>query len=136
MTKSVTKEKNKGGCPLKFKTVEELETKIDEYFASDDARIQLGEGESVFAPTVSGLAMYLDIDRKTLTNYAHRGEFFPTIKKARARIEQHLEQRLYGNNVTGVIFNLKNNYGWADKVETEVTTVEKKPIPIGVQDAS
>jgi hypothetical protein len=26
---------------------------------------------------------------------------------------------LYGNTVTGVIFNLKNNFGWKDKNEVE-----------------
>jgi len=47
-----------------------------------------------------------------------------------------LEQKLYGNAVTGVIFNLKNNFGWQDKTEQEVTTKELTPIPIGVKDAS
>jgi len=117
MSKTVT-EKNKGGKPLKFGTVEELQTKVDAYFESKDAYI-ITEDKTIFAPTVSGLALFLDVDRKTITNYANRDEYFPTIKRARARIEQHLEQRLYGNNVTGVIFNLKNNYGWSDRQESE-----------------
>lgn len=107
------------GRPLAFETVEELEKKVEDYFSSPDAFIDKGEGNLEFAPTISGLAMFLDVDRKTIVNYSRKQDYFPTIKKARSRIEQHLEQRLYGNNVTGVIFNLKNNYGWADKQEPE-----------------
>ena len=112
----------KTGRPQLFDSAEQLQDLIDGYFNSDDAYIDLG-GDKVFAPTMSGLAMHLDIDRKTLVNYGKKDAFFHTIKKARSRIEQHLEQRLYGNNVTGVIFNLKNNYGWADKQEAEEKTL-------------
>ena len=52
------------------------------------------------------------------------------------KVEEALEQRLYGNAVTGIIFNLKNNFGWQDKTEKEVTSKELKPIPIGVVGAS
>ncbi len=114
-------DKDLGGRPLKFQTVKELDDAIDLYFETD-AYIVMGSddnGEQVkmYSPTMSGLALSLGIDRKTLTNYAHRDEFFPSIKKARSRVEVALEQRLYGNNVTGVIFNLKNNFDWADKQE-------------------
>ena len=52
------------------------------------------------------------------------------IKKAKAKVEEQLEESLYrlGNN-SGVIFNLKNNYGWKDNVEvtdkTQLTKVEE-----------
>ncbi len=106
----------KMGQPPKFSSVEALEKKVNEYFDSPDAYMDTPEGP-VFAPTMSGLALYLDMDRRSLTNYANRDEFFPTIKKARARVEQHLERKLYGGQVAGVIFNLKNNFGWMDKLE-------------------
>ena len=117
----------KAGQPMAFKTVEELEEKVDSFFTSDDAYIinfKEGEEERIFAPTISGLALHLGVDRRTIVNYSNKEQYFPTIKKARARIESHLEKKLYGNNVTGLIFNLKNNFDWKDKSEVANTNVE------------
>ncbi len=112
-----------GGQPRKFKTVEELQIAVDNYFETD-AFMTNGAGELEYLPTMAGLALSLDVDRKTIVNYSHREEYFPTIRKARAKIESFIETRLYGNNVTGCIFNLKNNFDWKDKheVETKDTT--------------
>jgi len=68
---------------------------------------------------MAGLARHLDVDRKTIINYGNKEDYFHTIKRARARVEEFLEQRLYGNTVTGVIFNLKNNFDWKDKQEID-----------------
>jgi hypothetical protein len=117
----------KAGQPPIFKSAKELEEKIDEFFLSDDAFLieTTGDDEKrTFAPTMAGLALHLNVDRKTIVNYSHKEEFFPTIKKARLRIEAHLEKKLYGNNVTGLIFNLKNNFDWKDKSEVAQTNVE------------
>ena len=119
--------KNKVGQPLAFKTVKELDDKVEEFFTSEDAFIinyKDGEEDKIFAPTMAGLALHLGVDRRTLVNYSNKEEYFPTIRKARARIESHLEKKLYGNNVTGLIFNLKNNFDWKDKTEVEQTNVE------------
>lgn len=105
---------NKVGRPLKFQSIEELESLIDEYFETD-------EGKNT--PTVTGLALALDTTRKTLLDYCERDdELSYPIKKAKARVERKLEISLYGNNVTGLIFNLKNNFGWRDRTETDITT--------------
>lgn len=112
---------------MTYKTVEELEEKVDSFFESDDAFLinyKDGEEEKTFAPTISGLALHLGVDRRTIVNYSNKEEFFPTIKKARARIEAHLEKKLFGNNVTGLIFNLKNNFDWKDKSEVAQTNIE------------
>ena len=70
--------------------------------------------------TVTGLALALDVDRRTLLNYSEKDEFFPTIKKAKLRVENYLEKRLINDSsTTGIIFNLKNNYDWRDKQEIE-----------------
>ena len=118
---------SKAGQPMAFKTVEELEEKVESFFTSDDAFLinyKDGGEEKTFAPTISGLALHLGVDRRTIVNYSNKEEYFPTIKKARARIEAHLEKKLFGNNVTGLIFNLKNNFDWKDKSEVAQTNVE------------
>jgi hypothetical protein len=117
----------KAGQPMAYKTVAELEEKVDSFFTSEDAYIineKDGVEEKIFAPTISGLALHLGVDRRTIVNYSNKEEFFPTIKKARARIEAHLEKKLFGNNVTGLIFNLKNNFDWKDKSEVAQTNVD------------
>lgn len=72
-------------------------------------------------PTVSALAVALDTSRETLINYESREEYFDTIKKAKQFIEACTEELLITGKVpaAGIIFNLKNNYGWKDKTEME-----------------
>lgn len=104
---------NPVGKPLKYKNVEEFEQKIKAYFE----RCELKE----LPYTMSGLAVWLDMDRRSLVNYANRDEYFPAIKRARAIIEAATEEKMIKGdlNVTGAIFSLKNNYGWSDKHEVE-----------------
>jgi hypothetical protein len=113
---------NPRGQPLAFPTVELLQEAVDAYFApGGDAWDNTGD-ELRFLPTMSGLALALDVDRKTVLNYSNKDDYFPTIRKARAIIENNLEKNLYGNSVTGLIFNLKNNFGWNDKQELDHTS--------------
>lgn len=107
----------KVGRPKAFKSVEEVEEKINAYFNYCE------EKEKPY--TMSGLAYYLGIDRKTLLNYSKNEEYFHTIKKARDKVQMQLEECLYrlGNN-SGVIFNLKNNFDWKDKIEHSSSEVE------------
>lgn len=103
--------KNAGGRPLKYKTKEELQKAIDIYFAECDSNKE--------PYTVTGLALALNMSRQDLINYQDRKMFFDTIKNAKLKIENYLEKHLVTDNgVTGIIFNLKNNYGWKDKQET------------------
>ena len=114
---------NPNGRPLKYTDVEVMKADIEEYFIGDAF---MGEGDNrVFAPTVSGLAYHLDMSTECFRNYEEKDEFFATVKRAKQRIEIALEQRLAGNNVTGSIFNLKNNFGWKDKSEVDNSTVMK-----------
>lgn len=103
---------------LKFKSEEELQKCIDNYFKECDKNKK--------PYTMSGLALYLDIDRKTLLRYSNKDLYAPLIKKAKAKVETMLEESLYrvGNN-SGIIFNLKNNYGWRDQIEVQNTEVSK-----------
>lgn len=129
--------KKKGGRPLKFKTPEELEKRIEEYFkyAKDNMEV----------PTVSGLAWFLGTNRQCLLRYQEedndllksvpddvKGVFRNTVKQAKARIEAGYEQALFSkNSAVGAIFTLKNNYGWVDKQEVEQTN---KTIEVTLED--
>ena len=99
--------------PKLYETKEEVQEIIDAYFSLCD---QL---EKPY--TMSGLANALNMSRQSLINYSKEDEFFDTIKKARAEVEQQLEENaLMGKaNSTFTIFNLKNNYGWRDSVEVK-----------------
>lgn len=100
------------GRPKLYNNVEDFSKLVDSYFKKCD--------EDNRPYTISGLAHALDMDRKSLLNYSKDANFFPTIKKAKEKVEQQLEESLYrlGNN-SGVIFNLKNNFGWKDSIEVE-----------------
>jgi hypothetical protein len=79
-------------------------------------------------PTVISLCRYLDLDRKNLLEYEELEEFRNTIKNAKAKVEEYLERQLYRKEqVVGIIFNLKNNFGWKDKTETELSGEVKLP---------
>ena len=99
---------NKGGRPLAFKSEEELQAAIDDYF----------EEETIV--TMAGLAFHLGIDRQTLYNYEKKQEYFDIIKKARNRILIQLEKSLMTEGKAGQIF-LAKNYGYTDKQEMEHT---------------
>ncbi len=100
------------GRPKAYTDVNEIQQKIDEYF------IKCDENKEPY--TITGLALALDLDRKTLYNYSKDDKFFPTIKKAKLKVENYLEKHLIiDNSTTGIIFNLKNNFDWKDKQEME-----------------
>ena len=125
--------KEQKGRPYKY-TPEQLEELVESYFNAcrirrkELAGIGITEEEQEqtnftddIHPTICGLAVAIGTTRETIREYGNNPKFVDTIKKARARIEAYNEQRLFGNNVAGVIFNLKNNFGWKDKQEQEIS---------------
>lgn len=145
------------GRPLKFKSPAELEKKIADYFATititypvfdvvvdgedekgkeifkrvprlNNAGTQVMQTDYLERPSVLGLCRHLDIHRDNLLEYEKRPEYHDTIKRAKARIEEYLETQLYRKDqVTGIIFNLKNNFGWKDtqNIEANVSIKNK-----------
>lgn len=125
---------NKGGRPLKFKSPEELQAKIDAYYE--------WAKENKKHITITGLAWFLDTNRQTLLRYEEEDsellksvdedvkvKFRDTIKRAKARVEMEYEESLYNkNSAVGAIFTLKNNYNYVDKQEVaqKVENIEVK----------
>lgn len=139
----------KVGRPLKFESVQELQQKIDAYFAECDPHIiditewveardnsgKLLKDENglnylveishkkkteQIPYTITGLALALDTSRETLLDYEDKPIFSDTIKRAKVKIENFAERQLFTTTPTGSIFNLKNNYGWRDKTEQDI----------------
>jgi len=109
------------GRPLKFKTPEELQEEIDWYFFEAEYDCCGYPRDTRKYITITGLALHLGFaDRQSVQDYRKRDKFSFTIKRACTIIENYLEECLFGNNVTGIIFNLKNNFGWKDKSEQEI----------------
>ena len=98
------------GRPLKYKTEEELQEAIDNYFNNRP------ENEW----TVTGLAMTIGLDRRRLIEYGDKDEFHNTIKKAKDKVQESYEKDLRHYGRSGDIFALKN-FGWRDKQEVEST---------------
>jgi len=115
--------------PLKYENADDMQALIHLYFEGCKLnRVALAEGLSKpvrevltedLHPTITGLALVLDLSRQGLINYEGKEEFVDTVREAKQRVESYLEQRLYSGNVAGCVFNLKNNFQWKDRTEVE-----------------
>lgn len=116
------------GRPPKYKSKEEIEEKIEQYFKDCEGHpLTDDEGNPVYnkwgypvivdrkPPTVTGLALALGFtNRLSLLNYQGKKEFVNTITRAKSRVEQYAEERLFDKDGTsGAQFSLRNNFkGW------------------------
>ena len=111
------------GRPAKIKTKEELELKCDEYIKICDDKDE--------PYTIPGLAYHLGYGgRQRIFDLKHKKKFADTIKRVIGKIEsQRVAKMLKGSqNVAGCIFDLKNNFGYKDKIETEISGPGGGPI--------
>ena len=134
---------SKVGRPAAYKTPEEMQAKIDEYFAAC-------EGEYITDPegnlmtdknghpvksrprplTITGLALALGFNsRQSLLNYQDDPLFMDTIRRAKSKVEQYAEERLFDKEgVNGAKFNLSNNFkGWSEKQQID-SNVNLSPV--------
>ena len=125
--------------PLKYKTVDELQAAIDQYFEDCKGKPLLDDdgnavtdkhGNPIIVgmkpPTVTGLALALGFaSRQALLNYQGKKQFNDTITRAKARCEEYAEGRLFdrdGSN--GAQFSLKYNFRWDAQKEAESEGVQ------------
>lgn len=125
----------KTGRPPAYSTPEEMQKKIDKYFEDCEGELLQDEnGKPVLnkygipvrigyrPPTVTGLALALGFTgRQALLNYQAKPSFVDTVTRAKSRIEQYTEERLFDKDgVQGAKFSLKNNFkGWSETPERE-----------------
>ncbi|GAB3994629.1 hypothetical protein GCM10028807_32650 [Spirosoma daeguense] len=142
------------GRPAKYSTVEELESRIEEYFIYCEGQYEdqtntvnkrrknqeTGKMELVPVevsnrvcvraperPKITTLALFLGFEsRQSLADYVKRESFSYPIKRALLIIESEYEDILPFAKGGGVIFALKN-MGWEDKTEVN-STIEVKQI--------
>lgn len=117
--------KNPVGRPPKFTCPDTFDRLVESYFIQENKPW-----------TVTGVALWLDINKDTLVEYGKKPQYSATVKRARERIEQQLEQMLLtqGTNTVGIIFNLKNNFGWKDKQEVDISSEKGFKVNIHIVD--
>ncbi len=118
--------RNAGGRPPKYTSKEQIEGLIEQYFQDCEGHILTNEqtGQPVLdkwgfpvyvdrhPPTVTGLALALGFaTRISLLDYQGKAEFRDTILRAKSRIEQYTEERLFDKDgANGAKFSLQNNF--------------------------
>jgi len=127
-------EKNKGGRPLKFKTPEELQKKIDEYFKSRYRKVYIQKtGEFLKDPetneyiyeqhrpmTIASLAVFLGTNRQTLINYTNKQEYFDTVTRAKDIVEGWNSEALFDKDKhKGASFSATNNFKYNNSSKIE-----------------
>jgi len=114
------------GRPRLYQDHASFVAKVDEYFASLETNGK--------RPTLAGLSYFMDFeDRETFVRYAeYDDDFSRTVKQTRMRIEDDRWQSLIdkGGFTPGLIFDLKNNHGWKDKTEQELTGADGGPVQV------
>ena len=120
-------EPGKAGHPPFYKTPEELQEVINDYFNDGvhKRKVEVGKGENkqvieIPVPTITGLCYYLGFEsRQSFYDHEEREGFSYTIKRARLFIEKEYEEQLQVGNTVGAIFALKN-MGWLDTMQSKV----------------
>lgn len=105
MTTTELVETKKLGRPLKIGSSEELKSNLDAFFIDCE---QKGD-----VPTVLGMSIWLNCDRRSLLNYSKKESLFPIIKKAMDICTHSIEQRgIKGiGSAPFLMFWLTNNTG-------------------------
>lgn len=140
----------KVGRPPMYKTKEEIQAKIDAYFEECKGRVLTdADGNPIIdkygSPiivdarplTITGLALALGFtSRQALLNYQAKKEFVDTITRAKSKIEQYAEERLYDKDgANGAKFSLANNFeGWKDKQQIDADLSGNMTINIDLVD--
>ena len=122
--------KGKGGRPPKFNDPAQFENMCDLYFLSCDEHLNDQNVKEPTIYTIGGLAIFLGMTREGLRDYSNKTEYADVVKRAKDKIIGRVESMLLTGKCSpaGAIFWLKNNGGYRDKHETELTGKDGGPI--------
>lgn len=141
---------NKRGRSPMYKTTNEMQKKIDAYFKECEGKPLCDEngkpmldknGEPIMLGkrplTITGLALALGFtSRQALLNYQAKEEFVDTVTRAKAKVEQYAEERLFDKDgANGAKFSLSNNFeGWREKQQIEADVNSEINITVELSD--
>jgi len=143
--------KNKVGCPPFYKTVDEMEIVIADYFETCKGQLlKDDDGELIFdkkgkpiwvgvkPPTITGLALHLGFNsRQALINYQNKPEFNYAVTRAKARCEEYAEQQLYTRDgARGAEFTLSRNFKWKDPSKEREIDLKEREVDLKEQAVS
>ena len=131
----------------KFTSAEQIQELVDKYFEDCTPKPLYNEyGEPIFnaktgqpayspgAPaTMTGLALALGFAPRTgLLKYAGKKEFTYVIVRAKARVEQYMEERLFDKEgANGAKFALQNNFkGWQESAKVAAQEAANSAVKI------
>lgn len=143
----MAKNKKLVGAPRKYESAAALGSAVNKYFRSIcyEDYVRSANGELVYnldnepvkrvffavAPTIPSMCIALGITPRTWRNYCDstkHPEFADVTSMAMAIMEAWLanESVTREKSVQGILFNLKNNYGWTDRQEIELGEKTRK----------
>lgn len=140
----------KRGSKPRYETPEQMQEMIDAYFASCEGKVLTDAAGTPMLNkygmpiiygdkplTMAGLSRALGFtSRQTLLDYKAKPEFTDTITRAKLRVEEYVESRLFDKDgAVGAKFSLENNFGWAAKQETKVEAEARVVIIDDIPDA-
>lgn len=109
-----------GGRPRLYPEPQKFAEMTEAYFAE------------ATTPNMAGLCFFLGFaDKQSFSQYEEYGEEFSlTVKRARLRMEADRHAKLIDKAAftPGLIFDLKNNHGWKDTTQQELTGPDGGPI--------
>lgn len=133
-----------GGRPPKYRSAKQMQQRIDAYFEACEGQMLIDETtgkpvihkgmpvyEGAKPPTITGLALALGFTtRKSLMDYQGKPQFEEIIQRAKSRIEQYTEERLFDRDGSaGARFSLQNNFkGWKEKTEVSLSAGEEADV--------
>lgn len=133
-----------------YNSAEEMQEMIDKYFEECEGTVKTDDEGNIFTDkygepilfgrkpiTITGLALALGFSsRQALLNYQDKDEFNDTITRAKTRVEQYAEERLFDKDgANGAKFSLANNFeGWKEKQHIDADINEAVTINIELID--